>query len=84
VLLPLPQGKRAMSKASSSGERSQSRNKLLSALSDDDFTLLQPHLQRVILPLRQDLDRPNRRIAAVYSWTLASLHRRPPVGRDPR
>jgi CRP-like cAMP-binding protein len=55
-----------MSKVSSSGERSQSRNKLLSTLSDDDFTLLQPHLQRVTLPLRQDLERPNRRIEAVY------------------
>jgi CRP-like cAMP-binding protein len=38
----------------------------LSVLSDDDFALLQPHLQRVALPLLQDLERPNRRIERVY------------------
>ena len=40
--------------------------RLLSALSDDDFALLQPHLQPVALPLLQDLERPNRRIEKVY------------------
>jgi CRP-like cAMP-binding protein len=43
-----------------------SRNRLLSALSDDDFGLLRPHLQPVALPLRRDIERPNRRIDAVY------------------
>ncbi len=47
-------------------KHSPSRNRLLSVLSDDDFALLQPHLQRVALPLLQDLERPNRRIERVY------------------
>jgi CRP-like cAMP-binding protein len=47
-------------------KHSPSRNGLLSVLSDDDFALLQPHLQRVALPLLQDLERPNRRIERVY------------------
>ncbi|MGC1355111.1 MAG: Crp/Fnr family transcriptional regulator [Xanthobacteraceae bacterium] len=47
-------------------KHSPSRNRLLSVLSDDDFALLQPHLQREALPLLQDLERPNRRIERVY------------------
>jgi CRP-like cAMP-binding protein len=45
---------------------SPSRNRLLSVLSDQDFALLQPHLQRVALPLLHDIERPNRRIEMVY------------------
>jgi CRP-like cAMP-binding protein len=47
-------------------KHSPSPNKLLSVLSDDDFSLLQPHLQRVALPLLHDIERPNRRIETVY------------------
>lgn len=38
----------------------------MSALSDDDFTLLQPHLQSVELPLLRELERPNRKIETIY------------------
>ncbi len=45
---------------------SRPRNRLLAALSGADFGLLQPHLQSMTLPLRQDLEKPNRRIDDVY------------------
>lgn len=51
---------------SAPGKHSPSRNRLLSVLSDDDFALLRPHLQRVPLPLLKDMERPNRRIERVY------------------
>ena len=41
-------------------------NKLLASLADDDFDLLEPHLEFVALDLRKSLERPNRRIDAVY------------------
>jgi len=41
-------------------------NKLLESLSTDDFDLLKPHLECVTLGLRKSLERPNRRIDAVY------------------
>jgi CRP-like cAMP-binding protein len=41
-------------------------NKLLASLSTDDFDLLGPHLETVTLGLRKNLERPNRRIDAVY------------------
>ena len=41
-------------------------NQLLSILSKDDFALLEPHLEPVTLGLRKYLERPNRRITAVY------------------
>jgi CRP-like cAMP-binding protein len=41
-------------------------NRLLAALSAADFGLLQPHLQPVSLKLRQDLEKPDRRIDDVY------------------
>ena len=41
-------------------------NRLLASLSSDDFSLLEPHLERVALGLRKHLERPNRRIDAVY------------------
>jgi CRP-like cAMP-binding protein len=43
-----------------------STNKLLTSLSTDDFDLLGPHLEPVTLGLRKHLERPNRRIDAVY------------------
>jgi CRP-like cAMP-binding protein len=45
---------------------STSRNGLLSVLSETDFALLRPHLQRVALPLLHDMERPNRGIERVY------------------
>ena len=41
-------------------------NRLLASLSTDDFDLLAPHLESVTLGLRKNLERPNRRIDAVY------------------
>jgi CRP-like cAMP-binding protein len=41
-------------------------NRLLASLSSDDFDLLEPHLESVRLGLRKNLERPNRRIDAVY------------------
>ena len=43
-----------------------SSNRLLASLSSDDFNLLGPHLESVTLGLRKNLERPNRRIDAVY------------------
>ena len=43
-----------------------SNNRLLASLSTNDFDLLGPHLECVILGLRKNLERPNRRIDAVY------------------
>ena len=45
---------------------SPSSNRLLAALSRADLGLLQPHLKHGPLKLRQDLERPNRRIDYVY------------------
>jgi CRP-like cAMP-binding protein len=44
----------------------RSSNKLLSSLADSDFALLEPHLELVTLGLRKSLEKPNRRIDAVY------------------
>ena len=41
-------------------------NRLLASLSNDDFELLGPHLESVSLELRKHLEKPNRRIDAVY------------------
>ena len=41
-------------------------NRLLASLSTNDFDLLEPHLEAVALELRKSLERPNRRIEAVY------------------
>jgi CRP-like cAMP-binding protein len=41
-------------------------NRLLASLAKDDFDLLEPHLKSVGLELRKSLERPNRRIEAVY------------------
>ncbi len=42
------------------------RNKLLAAMLPGDLALLQPHLELTAMPLRKDLERPNRRIDAIY------------------
>ncbi len=42
------------------------RNRLLSSLSQDDFTLLEPMLERVPLPLRHILIEANQPIQHVY------------------
>jgi CRP-like cAMP-binding protein len=44
----------------------RSSNKLLASLANDDFALLEPHLESVTLGLRKNLERPDRRISAVY------------------
>ena len=46
--------------------RSTSRNRLLAALSPADFALLAPHLKPIVLAVWHDMERPNRRIEAVY------------------
>lgn len=43
-----------------------SRNHLLASLTNGDFDLLEPHLKSVPLKLRKDIERPNRRIEAIY------------------
>jgi CRP-like cAMP-binding protein len=45
---------------------STQRNRLLAAMSTDDFELLQPHLQPMLLDLKKDLERPNRRIDTIW------------------
>ena len=44
----------------------RSSNRLLSSLSTSDFNLLAPHLEAVTLGLRKMLEKPNKRIEAVY------------------
>ena len=43
-----------------------SSNRLLSSLSTSDFNLLAPHLEAVTLGLRKMLEKPNKKIEAVY------------------
>jgi hypothetical protein len=45
---------------------SSQRNRLLKSLSRDDLGLLQEHFEPVTLKLRQQLEKPNRRIEDVY------------------
>jgi hypothetical protein len=42
------------------------RNRLLASQSADDLGLLQPHLESVILELRMDLKKPDKRIDHAY------------------
>ena len=44
----------------------RSRNRLLAALSPTDLALLQPHLRFLAVAVRHEIERPNRRIDAVY------------------
>src|SRR5262249_57203917 len=50
---------------SRSGEN-QECNRILRFLSGEDLALLQPHLERVPLPFRKNLQSANRAIKAVY------------------
>jgi CRP-like cAMP-binding protein len=61
VLLPL-RGNRAMTPI----RRSPNGNRLLDALTPADLGLLQPNLEAVCLPLRHDLEKPNKRIDDIY------------------
>jgi len=45
---------------------SRPRNRLLAALSPMDLALLQPHLRSLAMAVRHEIERPNRRIDAVY------------------
>ena len=45
---------------------SRLRNRLLAALSPTDLALLQPHLNPLVVAVRHEIERPNRRIDAVY------------------
>ena len=42
------------------------RNRLLAALSPTDLALLQPHLRFLAVAVRHEIERPNRRIDAIY------------------
>jgi CRP-like cAMP-binding protein len=46
--------------------RNTSRNRILSGLSRGDFGLLESHLEGVDLPIRKQLEAPNKRIDRVY------------------
>jgi CRP-like cAMP-binding protein len=52
--------------SSSSRRPSQPRNRLLAALSPADLALLQPHLNFLVVAVRHEIERPNRRIDGVY------------------
>src|SRR5580693_1873051 len=52
--------------SSSSRHPSRLRNRLLAALSPTDFALVQPHLNFLAVAVRHEIERPNRRIDAVY------------------
>jgi CRP-like cAMP-binding protein len=43
-----------------------SPNHLLASLTTADFDLLEPHLKSVPLKVRKDIEKPNRRIEAIY------------------
>jgi CRP-like cAMP-binding protein len=43
-----------------------SSNRILSRLSREDFTLLEPHLEAVDLPVRKPLEARKRRIEHIY------------------
>ena len=51
-----------MGRVSTPYSSSSPRNSLLAALSPADFALLQPHLRPMALPLKRDIERPNRRM----------------------
>jgi CRP-like cAMP-binding protein len=55
-----------MTPVSAPPNSSRPRNCLLAALSPADLALLQPHLRPLAMDLRKDLERPHRRIDAVY------------------
>ena len=51
---------------SGSSTRAATRNRLLTRLSADDLSLLQPHLVAVEMPLRKQLETSNKRIENIY------------------
>ena len=53
-------------RSSSSRHPPRLRNRLLAALSPTDLALLQPHLNFLAVAVRHEIERPNRRIDAVY------------------
>ena len=55
-----------MPPTSPSRHSSRPRNRLLAALSPADLALLQPHLNSLAVAVRHEIERPNRRIDAVY------------------
>ena len=70
VLLPLL-GPRAMPSTSSARhpsrhDASRRRNRLLAAMSPADLALVQPHLNSLVVAVRHEIERPNRRIESVY------------------
>ena len=46
--------------------RGDTSNFILQRLSDDDFGLLQPHLETVRLPVQKALEARNRKIRTIY------------------
>jgi CRP-like cAMP-binding protein len=55
-----------MAQTSPSAKSPRPRNRLLAALSPADLALLQPHLRSLVVAVRHEIERPNRRIDAVY------------------
>src|ERR1700722_5647605 len=49
-----------------SGRALRPRNRLLAAMSLADLALIQPHLTFIAVAVRHEIERPNRRIEAVY------------------
>src|ERR1700688_5101805 len=49
-----------------SSHSSRRRNRLLAAMSPGDLALVQPHLNSLAVAVRHEIERPNRRIDAVY------------------
>src|ERR1700685_1218210 len=47
-------------------QTSRQRNRLLAALSPADLALVQPHLNSLVVAVRHEIERPNRRIDTVY------------------
>jgi CRP-like cAMP-binding protein len=52
--------------SSSSRHPPRARNRLLAALSPTDLALLQPHLRSLVVAVRHEIERPNRRIDVVF------------------
>src|ERR1700731_987936 len=45
---------------------SRHRNRLLAAMSSADLALVQPYLTPLVVAVRHEIERPNRRIESVY------------------
>jgi hypothetical protein len=56
-------------------QQSSVRNRLLKALSPDDFALLQPHLEPITTALRQSLIAPNTPVKQLFDPPLISRTR---------